>query len=210
VTNAWEGFGRLDSTKTTMEGFGRILWSGYDSDGNRTVLGGDSGYDGHFTFDGLGRMTGAPGVFSIGYDGAGRRSGVAMGQGWTSSTIGYSYDPAGRLEKLTHTFAAAGANQAFTLTYNPAGQIASRRSANDAYAWIGSAAVDRPYAANGLNQYGSAGGATFGYDSNGNLTSTTTRKATPPTSTMRRTGWSRPRARGTRSSPTTRSAGCGR
>ncbi|HEX8238824.1 MAG TPA: RHS repeat-associated core domain-containing protein [Allosphingosinicella sp.] len=40
-------------------------------------------------------------------------------------------------------------------------------------AWNGSAAVDRPYAVNGLNQYGSAGGATFGYDSNGNLTSTT-------------------------------------
>ncbi|HEX8238823.1 MAG TPA: hypothetical protein VF574_03680 [Allosphingosinicella sp.] len=87
-----------------------------------------------------------------------------MGQGWTSSTIGYSYDAAGRLEKLSHTFAAAGANQAFALTYNPAGQIASRRSANDAYAWIGSAAVDRPYAVNGLNQYGSGGGgATFGY-----------------------------------------------
>ena len=32
--------------------------------------------------------------------------------------------------------------------------------------------TSRPYAVNGLNQYMSAGAATFGYDLNGNLAST--------------------------------------
>jgi RHS repeat-associated protein len=42
---------------------------------------------------------------------------------------------------------------------------------NDAYAWTGAVAVERPYSVNGQNQYLAAGPATFAYDPNGNLTS---------------------------------------
>jgi len=42
---------------------------------------------------------------------------------------------------------------------------------NDAYAWTGHYAVNRAYTTDGLNRYGAAGSATFGYDPNGNLTS---------------------------------------
>ena len=38
-------------------------------------------------------------------------------------------------------------------------------------AWMGAVALQRTYTVNGLNQYLSAGTATFGYDGNGNLTS---------------------------------------
>ena len=45
-----------------------------------------------------------------------------------------------------------------------------RAQNNDTYAWSGSFNVNRTYAANGLNQYTTAGPASFSYDANGNLT----------------------------------------
>jgi RHS repeat-associated protein len=82
--------------------------------------------------------------------------------------MSYGYDPVGRLATLTRDLAGSG-DQVLGFTYNPASQIATRSSTNDAYAWTGSYAVNRPYATNGLNQYGSAGDAAFAYDANGNL-----------------------------------------
>ncbi len=55
--------------------------------------------------------------------------------------------------------------------YNVASQTISTTRDNDAYAWGGHLNVDRGYAVNGLNQYTTAGSATFTYDANGNLTS---------------------------------------
>jgi RHS repeat-associated protein len=117
-----------------------------------------------------------PTAFQIFYDAGGRRSRVELGVGGVSSTMSYGYDAVGRLSALTRDMAGAG-DQSVTFAYNPASQIVTRASSNDSYAWTGAYAIDRPYAANGLNQYGSAGGATFGYDANGNLISV----ANPPT-----------------------------
>jgi hypothetical protein len=58
----------------------------------------------------------------------------------------------------------------YTLGYNPSSQLNTRTTSNDAYVYIGSVNVNRSYAVNGLNQYTSAGPATFTYDPNGNLT----------------------------------------
>jgi YD repeat-containing protein len=55
--------------------------------------------------------------------------------------------------------------------YNPASQLLTRTTSNDAYAWTGATAVNRPYSVNGQNQYTSAGAAAFTYDANGNLAS---------------------------------------
>jgi uncharacterized protein RhaS with RHS repeats len=41
---------------------------------------------------------------------------------------------------------------------------------NDAYAFTGDVNLSRAYSVNGLNQYKSAGSASFTYDANGNLT----------------------------------------
>jgi len=49
--------------------------------------------------------------------------------------------------------------------------MVSRTSSNDAYAWGGHVDLERGYGVNGLNQYASAGPASFAYDANGNLTS---------------------------------------
>ena len=74
---------------------------------------------------------------------------------------------------LSHYLPPGGSPPAvqWSFEHNPADQIASSTLSNDAWAWIGHYAVDRPYAADGLNHYASAGGAQFQYDPNGNLTS---------------------------------------
>jgi len=53
----------------------------------------------------------------------------------------------------------------------PASQLVSRWSNSGAYAFNGCVNVDCPYATDGLDQYSSAGPATFAFDMNGNLTS---------------------------------------
>ncbi|HYJ28879.1 MAG TPA: hypothetical protein VEW25_00885 [Allosphingosinicella sp.] len=63
------------------------------------------------------------------------------------------------------------ADQSVGFGYNPAPQIVSRTSSNDAYVSNTAYAVSRSYAVNGLNQYITAGPATFAHDANGNLTS---------------------------------------
>jgi hypothetical protein len=54
--------------------------------------------------------------------------------------------------------------------HEPASQIVERTNANDLYASNTAYTVDRACGVNGLNQYTSAGPATFSYDANGNLT----------------------------------------
>ena len=78
---------------------------------------------------------------------------------------------AGRLQSLGHELAGTGGDQTLGFSYNPASQIQTRSSQNAAYASNTAYNVSRAYSVNGLNQYVAAGGATFAYDSNGNLIS---------------------------------------
>jgi RHS repeat-associated protein len=106
-------------------------------------------------------------VATLGYDSAGRRRTA----GFRGAFSTYGYDPVGRLQSLTHDLAGASGDQVIGLGYNPASQIVTRTGTNDAYAWTGANAVNRPYTVNGQNQYTSAGPASFAYDAKGNLTS---------------------------------------
>jgi len=90
---------------------------------------------------------------------------------FANGAASYSYDPVSRLSGLGHDLAGTGSDQGLTFAYNPASQIVTRTSANDAYASNTALNVSRSYTANGLNQYTTAGPATFTYDANGNLTS---------------------------------------
>jgi RHS repeat-associated protein len=98
----------------------------------------------------------------------------ALGRTGIATWLGYD----GVQRPATRAIAAyspAAADVAFTYARNPAGQIASVTRNNDAFAWTGAYTVSRPYTTNGLNQYSTAGTATFAYDLNGNLTSDGTR-----------------------------------
>lgn len=167
VLSDYDALGRLSSSTTSMGGASRTLGYRYNPDGTlqQVIL-----PDGHvFTYDrdGLGRFsTGyADGMVmaSMGYDDLGRRM-----KKDSAGVTSYGYDGASRLMELS----SAGAPEwAFTSTfaYNPAGQIKSRTRDNDAYAFTGAVNGSRGYQINGLNQYTSAGGASLGYDANGNL-----------------------------------------
>ena len=154
-----------------MGGTARTTGSLYDRNGNRTRITHPDGNYFTYDVDGLGRTTrirenGADPLNAYSHDRAGRRA--TGGQGATT----YGYDHAGRLQSLSHDIVGTSADITLGFVYNPVGQVISRTASNDAYAWTGSVAADRPYAVNGQNQYTSAGSATFGYDANGNLAST--------------------------------------
>lgn len=174
VTNAYDGYGRLTSATTTLGGVSRTIGYQYDAAGNRTRVTHPDGTRFDTVYDAGGRMLtmgwtnglGTTPFLTLTHDTLGRRTQRAQGASWTS----YGYDAVSRLAALGQHFAGGTGNAATTLGYNAASQIATRTRDNDDYAFTGYVAADRAYAANGLNQYTSAGPAAFTYDANGNLT----------------------------------------
>lgn len=181
VTNVYDGFGRLSSSTTSMGGVNRTLAYLYDADGNREVVTHPDGNYFVYYYDGLNRFTsvrvnpssGTGYLFYQGWDAA-SRVGIRYRLDSPGASLGsssYFYDDAGRLSFGYISFPSANSYSTRTdLAYNPANQITTRTRDNNAYAFNGYVGVSRSYAVNGLNQYGSAGGVSFGYDSNGNLT----------------------------------------
>ena len=119
----------------------------------------------------MNRFTGYTGQAQLKYDSLGHLSAINWGSSGTTSSATYGYDPIDRLSSLSHDLGGTSSDQTLGFTYSPSSQISSRSSSNDSYAYAGSADVNRNYTANGLNQYTTAGTATFTYDTNGNLTS---------------------------------------
>jgi RHS repeat-associated protein len=193
VTSAYDGFGRVSSSTTSMGGTTRMLTYLYDADGNRTRLTHPDLAVFGFDYDGLGRMilahdkavaaTTDDYIIRYWYRSSGRRQSAVRGAGSIGFATNYYYDEALRLSTLANTLPFPGAGLVLDLDYNPAGQIIGYSRSNDAYAWKGGYAVNRNYETDGLNRYlrtvsGGTPSATFGYDANGNLTSETTPLAT--------------------------------
>ena len=177
VNSAYDGFGRLTSSTTTLGGVSRTVWSSaYDGDGNRGRLTHPDGVWFDASYDGLDRMTdqtwttgsGTTQFLHIDYDVQGRRSGTNRASSWSY----YGYDGASRLQTLGQTFAGGSANMTSTFGYNPANQIVAKVRSNDLYAFPDYTSGSTAYAVNGLNQYTGVGAGVLGYDANGNLTST--------------------------------------
>jgi RHS repeat-associated protein len=175
VTNTYDGFGDLTSSTVSMSGFSKTLTSTYDGAGRRTQLTHPDGVSFAMSYDALDRLTGATWTtaggttpfLTINYEASGRRSSINRASSWTD----YSYDDVGRLTSNPQDFVGTANDLTETFSYNPASQITSHTRDNDAFAYGGLVAVNRGYAVNGLNQYTSAGPASFTYDANGNLTS---------------------------------------
>jgi RHS repeat-associated protein len=174
ITSAYDGFGQLTSSTISMGGFMKTLSSLYDPDGNRTQLTHPDGQAFTYAYDGVDRLSGV-------YEGVGTTTSLdqftynnASLLGSRSERLGssaaYTYDPVGRLTQQADAFAGGIGNVTIGLGFNPANQIISQTRDNDAYAFNGLVTVNRPYAVNGLNQYTTAGPASFTYDANGNLT----------------------------------------
>jgi RHS repeat-associated protein len=175
IAMAYDALGRQTSETSSMDATARGFTSGYDLAGNRTLLTGINvaSYYQSFAYNLMGERTSMGGSVNtttrFAYDDSGRRVSLGQGLGVVSAATSYTYDAAGRLGGLSHSFATAPSNLALTFGYNPAGQIATSTRSNDSYAWNGHYNVNRPYVANALNQYDISGGATLVYDANGNL-----------------------------------------
>ncbi|GFE88446.1 RHS repeat domain-containing protein [Steroidobacter agaridevorans] len=195
VSYSYDNFGQLISTS---DGNGWAAGFGYDPFGRVVQQSSNLSYN-TFQYDSAGRLirqTWADGFFttfdylvtgevsaicengscasgsfklaSFGYDNVGRRTSLTRGNGTSSS---YGYDAVSRLEALSHNLAGTSADFALTFSRNPAGQITTRTSTNDSYAWTSPSSDSRGYAVNGLNQYTQAGSVAPTYDTRGNLTS---------------------------------------
>ena len=159
LTYAYDNLGRLTqaadtvyshSTTLVYDALGRVVADNgpfssqtmqYDLAGRRTRLTWGDGFYVTYGYDNAGEMTGiseygTTPLIAFGYDDLGRR--VAMGQG-SGRHVDYGYDGASRLTSLYHSMGSTAA-VSFGFGYNPAGQIVSRTSSNDAYSWTG--AVD--------------------------------------------------------------------
>jgi RHS repeat-associated protein len=106
-------------------------------------------------------------VVSVTFDTQGRRQRLDRVGAYTT----YGYDDPGRLATLSDDQAGTATDLTSTFSYNAASQMTGRLRNNDAYVYGGDVSLTRQYTVNGLNQYLTAGPASFGYDANGNLTS---------------------------------------
>ena len=190
ATYAYDNLGRLVSARDTnthavrftYDALGRVLSEGsdhygakrftYDLAGRRTSLtwrdGSSVGYDYLVTGEMSAIREGAYTLIAFGHDDLGRRTGIARING---TVTGYTYDAASRLSSLRHDLAGSAHDVTFGYAYNPAGQIVSRTSDNDLYAWTGHGSGTTGSAVNGLNQLTQHGGATVTHDARGNLAS---------------------------------------
>lgn len=179
VENSYDGLGQLTSSVTNMGNRLRPLDYQYDLAGNLVELRHPDGQMIRYNRDTIGRinyvtLNGTVPLLAPYYDQAGRLRELFRytPTGWGLSTR-YDYDAIGRPTSMTHGLGATS-GVSWSFSYNPASQIVSVGRDNAAYAFTGYANVDRPYAANGLNQYVSSGPSSYGYDDNGNLTSAQT------------------------------------
>jgi RHS repeat-associated protein len=190
VANGFDAFGNLTSSTISMSGFSKSVCPMgqpcvFDAANNRTQVTTD-GLQFTYSFDSANRLTAV-------YEGAGTVTPLdrftynsdstlasrAEGPVATpAGTVSYTWDPITRLTGQSDAFPSGASNVSWTFTSNdparkisPADQIVNETRDNDSYAYNGLVTVNRAYTVNGLNQYTSAGPASFTYDLNGNLTS---------------------------------------
>ena len=193
VESGWDALGRLVSSKTVMDGVSHTLTHAYDANGNRTRLTHPDGSVFSYSYDGLGRMTRlheGPSythtdqlVVRYYFNSAGQPRTAVRGVGSGGFSTSHYYDGAGRLSSMHHTV-PDDKDLSLGFSYTPASQIAQATRSNNAFSWTAHYNVTRGYATNGLNQYGSAGSATFEYDGRGNLTKSTAPVGTTSVSTI--------------------------
>ena len=159
-----------------MGGVARTLTYRYDANGNLIRLTHPDNVYWQLEYDGLNRAvllrerTTAIGTMSY------TARGQAKQREWSYSNLKTvttpTYDAAGRMATLAHDLLSTANDVTWSYGHIASGQLDYVTRDNDVYAWDGqpAGAYTRDYGINGLNQYESAGPASFCYDANGNLT----------------------------------------
>lgn len=174
ITTNYDGFGRLINSTNNMDGISRTLTYAFDANGNRVKVTHPDGNHFLTTYDKANRATlirenSSAWLRGYSYNQRGLLEGDSDGGGVVSTSLGY--DNGGRVNSASRNLGGTSGDVSYNFSFNPASQIVRKVISNDSYAFAGRYNVNRGYAVNGLNQYVSAGSATFTYDANGNLTS---------------------------------------
>lgn len=167
ITRAWDALGRMTSETGPL---GAMSYQ-YDLAGRRTRQTWPDAFFVTNTWSLADEMTailhaGTTQIIGYSYDNLGRRTGITRGNGVTSA---FGYDAASRLTSLSHDVGGADADVTFGYAYNPASQVVSKTTSNNAYVYSPTAS-ETTYANNGLNRVTSVGGMGVSYDANGNIT----------------------------------------
>lgn len=175
VTTSYDGFGEVVSQTLSMGGYSRALSSSWNVDGARTRLTHPDGVFVQYNQDGLDRLYYADlnaqtPLFYPPYDAAGRNPTLYRWSAgnWQANTS-RGFDGIDRMTSASFNFVGGGGNVTHGFGYNASSQLVRIERSNDAYAFTHNVNVDRSYGVNGLNQYTTAGPATFSYDASGNL-----------------------------------------
>lgn len=134
------------------------------------------GYFVNYLYDALGHPTtvtdsGGTQLASYSYDALARRNALAY-NGATGAHMTYGWSPENDLTTLASDFLGAASDVAFTNTFNPAHQWNDAAISNGAFRYLPATTGSTAYGTvNAVNQYPTVGGATFAYDTRGNLTS---------------------------------------
>jgi YD repeat-containing protein len=167
VTNSWDAFGRMTASSINLGGITRTLNHQYDLNGARTRLTHPDSQWVQYNRDGLGRietvaLNGSAQLLNPQYDALGRVAALnrRTGSSWGAPTT-FGYDGLSRLTTLAHDPGGTGHDVTTGFAYNAASQVASRTLSNAVYRFNDHVNVTRTYAVNGLNQYTSAGPASF-------------------------------------------------
>lgn len=169
INYTYDALGRLISE---TQPFGQMSYQ-YDVAGRRTRSTWPDGFFVSYVYLKNGLLssiyegTNTP-IVAYTYDNLGRKISVSSGNNTVSS---FAYDQIGRISSKSTSFASSNYNNQISLSYNPASQLTSRSSSNEAYSWDQYLNLDRSYVTNSLNQYTSAGGVQNTYDQRGNLIS---------------------------------------
>ena len=187
MKTTFDNAGRTLSSRINLNSVSRPLAYTWDKNSNRTrVAHPDTANYFSYAYD-LGDRLASVQEFNsatnllatFAFDQQGRRANLQKGVASTTGVAitSYGYDAASRLNSLSDNLANTAEDTATSFTYNLVSQIASRTRSNTAYSYVNEAgglpSFTRSYAVNGLNQYTSTSSAAFGYDSNGNVTSST-------------------------------------
>ncbi|MBX7495258.1 hypothetical protein K3172_05255 [Qipengyuania sp. 6B39] len=172
---AYDALGRTTQVSDNSTGVNRIVSYAYDAAGNVNRLTFPDNQYISYDYDSLGRLSGVRQLTTLlgnlNYTEVGLPSQLDWSyQAASSNKRILGYDAAGRLASLALDGHGTASDVTWSFTRNQASQLTSEAQSNDAYSWNGFVALARDYTDNGLNQYTTAGGASFCYDVNGNLT----------------------------------------
>lgn len=150
----------------------RMLSYVYDKLNRRTRLTFPDSQYMQYGYDGDSRMTqvhyGAQMLASYTYDNLSQLQQVTYANGAQTQV---DYSARGDITRLEHLFASSQ-HLGYQFTYNQVGQQQSKQHLGEASQWLPFANYGESYSTNNLHQYTQIGGDNYGFDSNGNLSST--------------------------------------